>query len=124
MNSDERKKNSILTVDNTEHIVALHKDKTIIVLIDIPMRQLADSIRLEYLPESARHNVKEEWLKPVDLEDSTFWTQLHKNFLEYVGKIRVFAHPEIADVLAAAIEPSEMEKLIDRAMQFVIEQKK
>jgi hypothetical protein len=88
------------------------------------MRQLAGNIRLEYLPESARHRVKEEWLKPVDLEDSTFWAQLHKYFLEYVGKIRVFGHPEISDILAAAFEQSEMEKLIDRAMQFVIEQKK
>lgn len=121
---EDRKKNSILTVDNTEHIVALHKDNKILVLLDIPLEQLAGSKPLEYLPESSRHNVKEEWLKPAELEGSTFWTQLHNHFLEYVGKIRVLAHPEIADVLAAAIEPGEMEKIIDRAMQFVIEQKK
>jgi len=122
LSSEDRKKNSILTVDNTEHIVALHQDNNIIVLIDIPLEQPAGSIHLEYLPESSRHNVKEEWLEPAELEASTFWAQLYNHFLDYVGKIRLFAHPEIVDVLAAAIEPGEMEKIIDRAMQFVVEQ--
>lgn len=125
MPSEDRIKDSILTPDNTELIVVRHKENKIIVLIDIPLEQTGeDSRKLEYLPESSRHNVKETWLKPVEVEPDTFWTQLHKDFTKYVGKIRIFAHPEIADILAAAIEPSEMEKLVDRAKSFVSEGKK
>lgn len=120
---EDRKKDSILTPENTELIVVRHKEKKIIVLIDIPLEQTDGDRNLEYLPESSRHNVKETWIKPAEVEPDSFWTQLHKDFTNYVGKVRVFAHPEIADVLAAAIEPSVMEKLVDRARLWVIEGK-
>ncbi len=119
----DRNKDSILTPENTEVILVRHKENNIIVLIDIPLEQ-EEERNLEYLPESSRHNVKETWIKPAEVEPDTFWTQLHKDFTNYVGKVRIFAHPEIADILAAAIEPTEMENLVDRARQLVIENKK
>lgn len=119
----ERKKNTLLTSEKTDAILALDRQKKIIVLVDVPLENRGSSIDLQYLPESERHDLKEEWLKPADLEQSTFWTQLHGNFLKYVGKVRIFAHPDICDVLSAAIDHSELEKLLDRAMQYVIGKK-
>jgi len=120
LSQDERKKNSILSADNTERIVALQNEQKILILVGIPLENPASSLRLEYLPESERHELKEEWLKPVELEDSTFWSQLHKDFLRYVGKARIFAHPDVSEILIASIERDKIEKLIDRALQFIL----
>jgi HD superfamily phosphohydrolase len=126
--SEGRKQNSILTNEKTEKVVALNNANKVLVLVDIPIdnpeEQGGSSIGLKCLPESSRHNVKEEWRKPTSLEDSAFWNNLQANFVMYTGKIRLFAHPEVADVLAAAISHDQAETLIERAMQYVTGQKK
>lgn len=121
MSPKARQKDSILTQENTDIIGVLNNENKVLLLIDIPLEQGDDNKILEYLPEGSRHNVKETWLKPVKVEGDSFWTHLHTNFIAYIGKVRILAHPDVADILAAAIEPSQVEDLLERAICFVNE---
>lgn len=112
-----RRQNSILTVDNTAQVIAMHEKKEIIITIDIPTGRPGSKIPLEYLPEADRQDVLQQWQLPNALEDSVIWVELHEKFLESVGKIRVFAHPEVSKVIQAALTRKQLEDILEASIQ-------
>jgi len=111
--------NTTLTIDNTDKVIQLNEQKHILFLIDIPRQNISGETRLMYLPESSRHSILSDWSTPIELEDSTFWKQLHDNFVDHIGKVRLFCHPEIASVINAAISHEKIVNIIDGALRFI-----
>jgi HD superfamily phosphohydrolase len=118
LTQSDRDRNSTLTFENTEKVIQMHSESKILFLIDIPVQKIDDS-DLRYLPESERHSMLKDWSDPVPLESSTFWTQLHDNFIRYVGKIRLFGHPEIDSIVTAAISHDQFVHIIEGALRYV-----
>lgn len=83
------------------------------------MERPASKISLEYLPESDRREMLEEWKVPSSLEDSVVWKQLNDLFVESVGKCRVFCHPGARNTLEAAISQSVMEQIVEASVRYV-----
>ncbi|MCX6345187.1 MAG: protein kinase [Armatimonadetes bacterium] len=69
-----------------------------LILVDIPYKRPED-VALEFLPESDRRDVLAEWKDPKVLGDSELWSYLDQDFVKLVGKIRIFCHPAVRDVL-------------------------
>jgi serine/threonine protein kinase len=84
----------------------------ILMLIDIPTSRSGSQVRLEYVPETNRRDILEEWSEPVPLEDSVIWSTVYENFLDSVGKIRILCHPEFRDTFDAGLNRGEYEKII------------
>ena len=115
-----RKQHSILTEDNTAQVVALHEKKEIFITIDIPVGRPGSKIPLEYLPEADRQDVLQQWQLPNALEDSIVWVQLHENFVESVGKVRVFGHPKVSQIIVAALNRKQLEDLVEASVQYLL----
>ena len=90
-----------------------------LVLLDIPKDRPASRVRLQYLPEADRQSIRQEWIEPVGLEDSTIWRDLHERFLEAAGKVRLFCHPRVADTLEAAMKRPVIESIVATSLQQV-----
>ena len=103
-----------------EELVAAHAQGEILLLVDIPVDRSGSEIRLEYLPEVSRRDTVEDWSQPVALEDSVIWRTLHENFLESVGKIRIFCHPRFRETFNAGMQRTEYENLIDESLEEVL----
>jgi ribosomal protein L19E len=59
----------------------------------------------------------QDWREPLVLEDSVVWNQLYDHFLEAVGKIRVFCHPDFSDTIEAALTRRDLEDAIQLSLQ-------
>lgn len=92
-----------------------------VVLVDIPQERRGTSADLEYLPESDSRETRGLWRHPVSLEDSLLWKQLHGAFIESVGKIRVFCHPDHRGLLESVLDRPTLEGLLDTACRRVLE---
>jgi len=114
-----RRQNSMLTQENTDKIIALHEKKEIFITIDIPIGRPGSKIPLEYLPEADRQDVLQQWRLPAALEDSIVWIELHEKFLESVGKIRLFGHPQVSQIIAAGINRKQLEDIIEASIQYL-----
>lgn len=112
-----RRTTSVLADEAIEELTELSSKGTILVLVDIPKERPGSDIKLEYLPETERREMVEEWKNPTGLEDSVIWTKLHDHFLESVGKIRIFCHPKIRDTVKAGIKQSELEKIVYESLE-------
>jgi HD superfamily phosphohydrolase len=119
LDEPQRRQNSILIPENTDQIIALNESKEVLITIDIPIDRPGSKIPLEYLPESERQNVLQQWTLPNSLEDSIVWIQLHEHFTESVGKIRVFAHPQISKIIQAAIDREQLEEIVEASVQYL-----
>lgn len=115
----DRNRNSTLSVENTDKVLRLHDEGNVLFLLDIPAMKAETDTPLKYLPESARHDLLRNWEEPVDLEDSLLWQSLNNGLLELIGKVRLFGHPQIADVVNAALDRMTIERIIEGALGFV-----
>lgn len=113
----KRRQHSVLTQENTDQIIALHEHKDILITIDIPSDRPGSKMPLEYLPEADRQDVLQQWKLPNSLEDSIVWIQLHENFTESVGKVRVFGHPQVSKIIQAAIDRKQLEDMVEASVQ-------
>lgn len=118
LTSEDRNKNSTLTVDNTDNVIHRHQEGQVLFLLDIPTEDFK-STPLKYLPESARQSLLQNWDAPVDLEDSRLWKELNDNLVGLVGKVRLFGHPEVAAVINAALNREALEHIIDGALGYI-----
>lgn len=112
-----RRITSVLADEAIDKLTELSSKGTILVIVDIPKERPGSDIKLEYLPETERREMVEEWKNPTSLEDSVIWTKLHDHFLESVGKIRIFCHPEIRDTVKAGIKQSELEIFVNESLE-------
>lgn len=116
----DRSRNSTLTIDNTDKVIKLDNEGTILFLLDIPSEKFGSDSPLMYLPESARQSLLQNWDAPVNLEESKLWKELNDNLLTLIGKVRLFAHPEIANVINAVFtKREELESIIQGALDYV-----
>ncbi|MFC2024007.1 hypothetical protein ACFLTJ_00280 [Chloroflexota bacterium] len=73
-----------------------------------------------YLPESARQSLLQNWDDPVNLEESQLWKSLNDNSLTFIGKVRLFAHPRIAEIVNAVFPKREdLESIIKGALDYI-----
>ncbi|MBA7706416.1 hypothetical protein ES703_115270 [subsurface metagenome] len=119
LDETRRKLHSILTTGNTDKVISLHENGQIIVIIDIPVDRPGSKIPLEYLPEAERQDVLQQWKLPSSLEDSVVWKELTDKFIETVGKIRLFCHPEVAEIIMAAIDRKQLEDIIEASVRYL-----
>lgn len=106
-----------ISKDILDNLLGLYAKCRILILIDIPKRRPGSEITLEYLPETDRYDIVQEWKKPSKLQDSVIWRELHGNFIESVGKVRVFCHPEIRDAIKIAIPQRELSRIVEESMK-------
>ena len=119
LTQSDRDQNSTLTVDRTDIVIQKHEEKQVLFLLDIPSGKFPSDTPLKYLPESARQSLLQNWDDPVDLEDSLLWRELNDHLMELVGKVRLFGHPDIADVINAALNRQELEHIIGGALRYI-----
>lgn len=119
IDDSKRRQNSILTQENTAQIVTLHENKEIFITIDIPVDRPGSKIPLEYLPEADRQDVLQQWRLPNALEDSIVWMELHDRFIESVGKVRLFGHPQVSRIIEAGISRKQLEDIIEASIQYL-----
>jgi hypothetical protein len=105
-----------VTSTEIDMLVAKHRTGDIMVLVDIPIEKTGNSIPLEYLPEANRRDMLNEWSEPTMLEDSIIWQTVHDNFLESVGKTRVFCHPRFRKTIEAGIPTGDLQDMLDSAI--------
>jgi hypothetical protein len=111
-----RRSNSILNIENTDKVIALHEGGDILITIDIPLDRPGSNLNLEYLPEADRQAVMEQWSLPAILEDSIVWSELNNRFLEATAKVRVFGHRDVAEIIRAAIERRQLEDILEASL--------
>lgn len=107
---------SVLCPDATMKIIELNEKGYILFLIDIPVDRPGSEIKLEYLPESDRREMLEEWKAPSTLEHSIIWKQFEDSFIKSVGKIRVFCYPDIDATVIAAINKEGLESYLEDSL--------
>ncbi len=119
LEESRRKLHSILTPDNTDHIISMHEKEQIITIIDIPVDRPGSKLSLEYLPEAERQDILQQWKMPTSLEDSVVWKELSDKLIESVGKIRLFCHPEVAEIVIAAVDRKQLEEIIESSIKYL-----
>ncbi len=119
LDDSKRRLHSILTSDNTDQVINMHEKGQIITIIDIPTDRPGSKTALEYLPEADRQDVLQQWKLPSSLEDSVVWKELSEKFIESVGKIRLFCHPAVAEIIMAAIERKQLEDMVESSVQYL-----
>ncbi len=117
MNDTERRKDTILTTDNIDMMIARQEQGKIWALIDIPIDRPGTTTALEYMPEDKKRDMSTEWRDDFKLEDSIIWRELHEKFLQAVGKVRLFCHSECAEVVAAALDRDRLEDIIETSIR-------
>jgi hypothetical protein len=77
----------------------------VLFLVDIPIETKDTEPHLYFLPEQRMRGgpIPSHIEKPT-MEDSKVWSSLATNFLESVGKIRVFCHPDFIDDCSRGFE--------------------
>lgn len=108
-----------ISKENIQKIVKRHNSNEILFLIDIPKVRGSQHISLEYLPESDHLDIRESWNKPHTFGESGIWSYLTHNFIELVGKIRVFVDPSIRITVKMAIPQNIREQLLVRSISNV-----
>ena len=92
----------------------------IIITVDIPLSRPGAIVGLQYLTEAERQDVMQQWKLPNSLEDSIIWSNLNDDtFIESVGKIRVFGHQDVAEIIRAAIPRSQLEEVLEASLRRV-----
>ncbi|MBU1706419.1 hypothetical protein KKB28_00720, partial [bacterium] len=107
---------SALSNDRKENILKREKDGEILFLVDIPGERKGSSISLYYRPESRTSRSYRTEEGGVQMEDSIIWMNLSQDFLRSVGKVRVFCHPDIAEI-CTALKRQEIEGALEAAYQ-------
>lgn len=117
-----KRTSTILSKDITDKIVGRATQGEVLFLVDIPGEREGSSWDLYFLPESRIYGS----LTPLtstgsslQMEDSIIWTGLSTNFLQSIGKIRVFCHPDIIDTCAACLNRLDIESTLKSAYQYV-----
>jgi HD superfamily phosphohydrolase len=105
--------------EKVNKIIRWHKSKKILFLIDIPKERIPSHTSLEYLPESHHLEIRESWNKPHAFSESEIWSYLTMNFIELIGKIRIFAHPDIRETIKKAIPQNIREDLLKQSIKNV-----
>jgi hypothetical protein len=100
-----------------DRLIQYQDEGRIFLLVDIPTERTGTRTALEYLPEADRRDVLQDWGSPVALEDSVVWTNLHDSFLEAVGKIRVFADPNLRETIEAGVKKVKMTEIVEASVR-------
>lgn len=91
----------------------------ILFLVDIPTDRPASQVDLCYVPE---HRLGQPFVatsERVRLSYSTVWGNLAESFLESVGKVRVFVHPDIVNTAEAGLSREDIEGVLSAAVRQV-----
>lgn len=118
--NDLRRTTSELLLKKKDEVVSKAKagDEALF-LVDIATDRRGGAQDLYYLSESRIHGPLKSEEESVQIEDSVLWTNLSKNFLMSVGKIRLFCHPDIIDVCTAALTRAEIESALLSAFRLI-----
>ncbi|MBI3415908.1 MAG: HD domain-containing protein [Verrucomicrobia bacterium] len=87
-----------------------------LILVDIPPEKKGSESALEYLVEEDRRKLKTDELKTESLERSIVWHTLQQSFLESIGKLRIFCHPDHSDFLASFVARKGFESCLSAAI--------
>jgi len=117
---DQNRTTSILEHTVTDQIVVRAKsDNEVLFLLDIATERKGADIDLYFLSESRIHGPLKSEEESVQTEDSVLWTNLSRNFLMSVGKVRLFCHPDIVEVCTACLTRGDVESAVLGAARII-----
>ena len=116
---DQKRTTSVLSKERTDEIVGRAAKGQVLFLIDIPGERKASSVDLYFLAESRFPGALTAAEERILMEDSILWTNLAKNFLKSVGKIRVFCHPDIIETCSACLNRVDIEGVLAESFRYV-----
>jgi hypothetical protein len=115
---DLERTSSVLTKERTDEIVTRNTKGEVLFLVDIPGERKASSLDLYFLTESRIPGALSSAEERIMMEDSILWTNLAKDFVKSVGKVRVFCHPDIIETCTACLTREIIEGVLDGAYRY------
>jgi len=119
--SGGRRMSSVMSKNKRDEIVARENAGEILFLVDIPTERRGSSYDLYFKPEVRIFGPLKSTDGNITTEDSVLWIEFAKNFLESIGKIRVFCHPDIIETCTGCLTRMEIEGVLEQACQYAID---
>lgn len=82
-----------------------------LVLVDIPSERTAGMQTLFFFGETDRWRYHSDELVRIRVEESNVWSSIVEAFGESIGKIRIFVHPKVAEVVRS-LGPTKLESCL------------
>ncbi len=110
----EKRTTSALDPSLTDDLVSRSDRGEVLFLIDIPTSRPGSGMDLYFLPEQQTNVSPSTRLQSenANMKNSVMWDTIIESFLESVGKVRVFVHPEFEKTAAAALPRIEVESAL------------
>ncbi len=89
-----------------------------LVLVDIPGERTSGMYGLRFFGETDRWRYHTDELVRIRVEESNVWSNIVEAFGESIGKIRIFVHPKVVEVIRA-IGQTKLESCLYNALMSV-----
>lgn len=99
------------TIQSQVSAFAKRGAKSALLLLDVPREKSSDK-PLEYLVEEDRPDFKKDAVRVVKLERSIVWRGIQEGFIQSIGKIRLFCHPEFSELVKVLVPRAKREEII------------
>jgi HD superfamily phosphohydrolase/tRNA A-37 threonylcarbamoyl transferase component Bud32 len=114
LSSEQRKETAAFNDESVDTVHRIEKDYPL-VLLDIPGERTEGMSTLRFFGETDRWRYHSDELVKIKVEESVVWSGIVDSFGESLGKIRVFVHPAISDIVRA-IDQTKLESLLSTAL--------
>ena len=102
--ADESSAISRFTLDTGQRVAMRVTAKRPVILIDVPGARPGAALPLYYVVEAQRRALRKDERAVGDVHASEVWQHFGNQLHERAGKVRVFCHPDVADILEATID--------------------
>ena len=75
-----------------------------VILIDVPGARPGAALPLYYVVEAQRRALRKDGRTVGDVHSSEVWQHFGSELHERAGKVRIFCHPDVADILEATVD--------------------
>lgn len=117
---DRQRVSAALQKDLTDRILRRNSHREVLFLVDIPGDRPGSRTKLFFIPEHRIGGPLPATVQPNVMEDSVVWSSLANQFVESVGKIRVFCAPDIAATCTACLGRDTIEGALASAARQVL----
>lgn len=109
---DSKRTTTVMQREKTDVIFSRSNRGEILFIVDLPFQRQKND-ELFFLTEARIHGPLGYVSDRVKLEDSILWTQLTgNNFIKYIGKVRIFCHPDIIETCMSCLSVKLIEKIL------------
>ena len=90
-----------------------------VILLDVPGARPGASLPLYYVVEAQRRALRKDERTVGDVHSSEVWQHFGSGLHERAGKVRIFCHPDVADILEATVDRDTFSAAFDKAVRQV-----